>query len=73
MMILMFQPYGRIFIQQFTVLLGSIFLSLGGGKIFIMIFAFIKIIFEIFINYESLLKKGIEDVKKEPKNDPPLQ
>ena len=36
MTLLMFQPYGRIFIQQVTVILGSIFLSFGAGKIFIL-------------------------------------
>ncbi len=50
LMLVMFQPYGRIFIQQFTVILGSMFLSLGLGKIFILIFAAAKIGFELFIN-----------------------
>ena len=55
---LMFQPYGRIFIQQVTVILGSMFLSLGGGKVFILVFALIKIFFEIFLNFDLLMKKA---------------
>jgi hypothetical protein len=65
MMQLMFQPYGRIFIQQFTVILGSMFLSFGAGKIFIFIFAFVKIFFEVFVNYDGMLNKAMADVKKE--------
>jgi len=55
---LMFQPYGRIFVQQVTVILGSMFLSFGAGKIFIFIFALIKIFFEVFINFDLLIKKA---------------
>ena len=63
MMILMFQPYGRIFIQQITVILGSMFLVFGAGKIFIIIFAFIKIFFELFVNYDNLLDKAMNELK----------
>ena len=62
---LMFQPYGRIFIQQITVIVGSMFLVFGGGKIFILIFAVVKIFFELFINYEALIKKGMKDIEKQ--------
>ena len=55
---LMFQPYGRIFIQQVTVILGSMFLSFGAGKIFILVFALIKIFFEVFIDFDFLLRKA---------------
>ena len=55
---LMFQPYGRIFIQQVTVILGSMFLSFGAGKIFILVFAAIKIFFEVFIDFETIIKKA---------------
>lgn len=55
---LMFQPYGRIFIQQVTVIIGSMFLSFGAGKIFILIFAAIKIFFEIFIDFDLIIKKA---------------
>lgn len=55
---LMFQPYGRIFIQQVTVILGSMFLSFGAGKLFILIFALIKIFFEVFIDFDRIIKKS---------------
>lgn len=69
MMILMFQPYGRIFIQQMAVILGSMFLVFGAGKIFIIIFAFIKIFFELFINYDGLLDKAMNEMKKRSGNN----
>ena len=65
MMQLMFQPYGRIFIQQFTVIFGSIFLSFGAGKIFILIFAAVKICFEVFVNYDGILNKAMGENKEE--------
>jgi hypothetical protein len=65
MMLLMFQPYGRIFIQQVVVILGSMFLVFGAGKIFILIFAAVKIFFEVFINYDRILNKAMEDTKKD--------
>jgi hypothetical protein len=68
MMRLMFQPYMRIFIQQFSVILGSMFLSFGAGKIFIVVFALIKIFFEAFVNYEGILNKTMNDMKKESSN-----
>ncbi len=55
---LMFQPYGRIFVQQVTVIIGSMFLSFGAGKIFILVFALIKIFFEVFIDFDLLIKKA---------------
>jgi len=55
---IMFQPYGRIFIQQFTVITGSIFLSFGAGKIFILVFTVIKIFFDVFMDIDSLVKKA---------------
>ena len=64
MMKLMFQPYGRIFVQQLTVILGSMFLAFGAGKIFILIFAVIKIFFELFINFEGILNKSMNDMEK---------
>jgi len=71
MMLLMFQPYGRIFIQQLTVIIGSIFLSFGAGKIFILIFAMVKIYFELFINYDGLLNKAMNDMNKKSGNNTP--
>jgi len=63
---LMFQPYGRIFVQQVTVILGSMFLSFGAGKIFILVFALIKIFFEVFIDFDLLIKKAAKEELKSP-------
>jgi hypothetical protein len=52
---LMFEPYMRIFIQQFVVILGSMFLAFGGGKFFILIFIIAKIFFELFVNFDRFL------------------
>ncbi|MBX2932138.1 MAG: hypothetical protein KF781_09350 [Chitinophagaceae bacterium] len=58
----MMSPYKRIFIQQFLVILGSFALLLNSnGKIFIFIFAIIKIIADVFIDYEKILKKGLSE------------
>jgi hypothetical protein len=62
--LVMFQPYGRIFIQQFTVILGSMFLGFGWGKGFILVFAFAKILFEVFFNFDEILNKSMADIKK---------
>lgn len=66
LMRLMFSPYLRIFVQQFVVIAGSIFLRFGGGKIFMLIFVFVKVFFEIYINFDRALnvyekKMRIED------------
>ena len=53
----MFEPYMRIFIQQFTVILGAFVLVFNADKIFILIFAAVKIFFTVFINYEDALNK----------------
>lgn len=63
MMLLMFQPYGRIFIQQITVIIGSMFLTFGAGKIFILIFALIKIFVELYFDFESILRKGFKGIE----------
>lgn len=65
MMLLMFQPYGRIFIQQFTVILGSMFLSFGFGKGFILVFAVAKIFFEVMVNFDSIINNSVKDMQKE--------
>lgn len=57
---LLFQPYGRIFIQQATVILGSMFLSFGAGKMFILVFALIIIFFDVFIDMEGLIRKAAQ-------------
>jgi hypothetical protein len=62
MMRLMFQPYGRIFIQQFTVILGSMFLGFGFGHGFILVFALAKILFEVLVNFEGAIDKSMKDL-----------
>jgi hypothetical protein len=64
MMRLMFQPYGRIFIQQLTVLLGSMFLVLGGGKVFVLVFALVKIFVEVYMNFDNILNRSLESMDK---------
>lgn len=66
---LMFQPYGRIFVQQVTVILGSMLLSFGAGKVFILVFALIKIFFEVFIDFDGLLRKAAKGELKEADNN----
>jgi hypothetical protein len=63
---LLFQPYGRIFIQQATVIVGSIFLSFGAGKIFILVFALILIFFEVFVDMEGLIRKAAKGELESP-------
>lgn len=65
MMKLMFQPYLRIFVQQFIVILGSFFILFGAGKIFIVIFAGVKIYFELFINFDKYMEMADNEMKKE--------
>lgn len=65
MMLLMFQPYGRIFIQQFTVILGSMFLSFGFGKGFILVFALAKIFFEVAVDFGGIIEQSMAKLKKD--------
>jgi hypothetical protein len=64
MMRVMFQPYGRILIQQFTVILGSMFLTFSFGKAFILVFALIKIFFEVYLNLDQLIDKSTAEVER---------
>lgn len=69
---LLFEPYLRIFIQQFVVVLGSAFLSFGAGKIFILIFITIKIFFDLFIPLDRILqiaeKRQQQKIERQNKN-----
>ncbi len=65
MMRLMFQPYGRVIIQQFTVILGSMFLSFGLGKVFILVFAAAKIFFEVFIDFKGIIDTTFSKLEKQ--------
>lgn len=53
----MLEPYMRIFVQPFTVILGTFILIFNAGKIFILIFAVVKIFFTVIVNYEDTLNK----------------
>jgi len=64
MMVLMFQPYGRILIQQFTVILGSMFLTFKLGKIFILVFSLVKIFVEVFLNFEGIINNTMASLKE---------
>lgn len=65
MMLLMFQPYGRVFVQQFTVILGSMFLGFGFDKGFILVFALAKAFFEGVVDFDGLIKKSVDDMIEE--------
>jgi hypothetical protein len=60
---LMFQPYGRIFIQQLVVIVGSMFLTLGFNNIFILVLVLVKIGFELFVNFDAIIDKIDADSK----------
>jgi Family of unknown function (DUF6498) len=66
---LMFEPYIRIFTQQVIVILGSMFLTFGASKIFILVFTVVKIFFELFINYNRIL--AIAEKREKQKNSLP--
>ena len=61
----MFQPDGRIFIQQLTVIPGSMFLVLGGAKIFVLIFALVRIFVEVYINFDNILNQSLGNMDKQ--------
>jgi hypothetical protein len=70
----MFEPYVRIFVQQLVVILGSMFLTFGATRIFILIFVLVKIFFELFINAKGLIamaeKKALDEKEKRKKKSP---
>ncbi len=72
LMRVMFQPYGRIIIQQLTVIVGSMFLTFGAGKIFILVFAIVKIFFEVYFSYDDILEKGMTEMEKKSGRDKPI-
>ena len=61
-MVIMFMPYGRIIIQQFTVIIGSMFLAFGWGKGFILVFAVAKLLFDLYVNMNTMVDKTIKDM-----------
>lgn len=69
MLMLMFQPYGRIIIQQFTVILGSMFLTFKLGAVFVLVFALVKIIAEVYFPLNNLFAKAMESAEKDQDNN----
>ncbi|RYD83490.1 MAG: hypothetical protein EOP53_00690 [Sphingobacteriales bacterium] len=57
---LMFQPYGRIFIQQFVVIFASMFLSFGLGNVFIVVFVLTRLYVELFFNFNKNIDNALE-------------
>lgn len=63
----MFLPYVRIFVQQFVVIAGGIFLMFKANSLFILVFIGIKIIFEILSangQMEAYVKKNMKKEKE---------
>jgi Family of unknown function (DUF6498) len=54
---MMFDPYARIFVQQFTVILGGVFLDVGAGAGFLIVFMIAKIFFTCFFDPGSHFTK----------------
>jgi hypothetical protein len=62
---IMFEPYLRVFIQQFTVILGSFFLLFNAGKLFILVFALARIAFEVLLQYDVKIKEALSNLNQE--------
>ena len=62
---LMIQPYSRIFIQQFVVIAGAMFIAMGFDTVFIMILVFVKLGFDLFVNFDAYIDK--EELKSKEK------
>ncbi|MFM2138007.1 MAG: hypothetical protein RJA57_314, partial [Bacteroidota bacterium] len=54
-LLVMFRPYGRVFIQQITVIVGSMFLVFNLGVGFIVVFAGAKILMEVYFSLDRLI------------------
>ena len=65
MMRVMVQPYGRIFIELITVILGSMLLTFGWGKGFILVFALAKILFEAYFNFDSIIERTMTGMEQQ--------
>lgn len=61
---LMMQPYGRIVVQQFTVILGSMLLALNLGIGFMIVFVATKLFFELFLNFDASVDQSTKDATK---------
>ena len=61
---LLFQPYGRILVQQFTVITGSFFLLFGAGKLFITVFVFVKMWVETYIDIDKYIRTATQKLQE---------
>lgn len=57
MMQMMFEPYLRIFVQQFTVIAGAMLITFNLHSIFLIIFMMAKIFFTCFIDEQAIFSK----------------
>lgn len=55
MLKVMMQPYGRIIVQQFVVIIGSMLLAFGGGNVFILVLALVKIYVEVYFRFDRII------------------
>lgn len=56
--VLMFAPYARVFVQQFCVIAGGFCLQFGAGRIFVLVFALVKVFFETVLDYDRIIAKA---------------
>lgn len=66
---LMFQPYVRIFIQQFVLIFGSMFLAFKLGYIFIVIFVVVRIYIGLFLDWNKKVNDSLDKNSKEQNID----
>ncbi len=64
MMRQMFEPYGRIFVQQFVVIMGSMLYALFGGVLFLTVFVAVKTWFDLLLSGRSLIDWATEKQKE---------
>lgn len=58
---LMFEPYGRVFIQQFALIIGCFFLLFKLENIFIVIFVLIRCYIEVVFNWKKKMADAIDE------------
>lgn len=69
MMRLMFQPYGRIFHSATHRTAGKHVPGIGGGKVFVLVFALVKIFVEVYMNFDNILNKTMEGIENKNTDD----
>lgn len=64
--LVMFSPYGRIFIQQFVVILGGFLLHFFNGALFMCVFIVTKIFVENYLRFDDRIREAVmKNFKKE--------